>query len=183
VSRPAPGRLELIRNFLNTVSVARGSDELADATSYRQWLHQAGSTVNAEIYDGQRRQAIALRDALRAVVATHGDVNPLGGEELTPIRAAIQRPALQLGIDDNGAIGLVAAPGDPSQVALASLLCLVAEATATGAWQRLKLCRLPTCRWAYYDASPARAAVWCNMQVCGARHKARAYRRRRAANA
>lgn len=181
MSRPAPGRLELVRDFLNTLSVDRGTDELADLAGYRQWSRQVGDYADADLGEDDRRLAVGLRDALRAVVATHdkGAVPP-SGKHLATIQAAVRGPALRLNVDQHGAVGLVASPDRPGRVALASLLARVAEATVTGMWPRLKLCRLPTCRWAFYDASPARAAVWCTMSVCGARHKARTYRRRQA---
>jgi len=183
MSRPAPGRLELVRGFLNTVSVSRRTDELADVAGYRRWLRQANLPVSADINDGYRVQAVALRQALRVLVATHDDANPPDRAELIAVRAALQGLTLQLSVDERGAIELVPASDRPGQTASASLLSLVAKASAIGTWQRLKLCRLLTCRWAFYDASPARAAVWCNMAVCGARHKARAYRQRQAENA
>lgn len=183
MSRPAPGRLEIVRDFLNTVSIDRGTDELADVAGYRRWLRQSGFDSGPDprddVRDDDRRQAVALRDALRSLVACHGG-EPLRGGELAAAQAAVRNPALHLSVDDDGTLGLAGTPGRPGQVALAALLGRVAEASAAGAWPRLKLCRLPTCRWAFYDASPARAAVWCTMAVCGARHKARAYRRRQA---
>ena len=51
---------------------------------------------------------------------------------------------------------------------------------ATGTWERLKVCRQESCRWAFYDNTKNRSGVWCNMASCGNRAKARAYRARRA---
>ncbi|WP_373299583.1 CGNR zinc finger domain-containing protein [Amycolatopsis acidiphila] len=48
----------------------------------------------------------------------------------------------------------------------------------TGRARRLKPCTAPGCRWLFYDRSPAGNSVWCNMDICGARHKMRAYRSR-----
>jgi predicted RNA-binding Zn ribbon-like protein len=61
---------------------------------------------------------------------------------------------------------------------LASLLGTVAEAVASGTWDRLKICRSPDCRWAYYDHSRNRSRAWCSMAACGNRAKARAFRTR-----
>jgi predicted RNA-binding Zn ribbon-like protein len=52
-------------------------------------------------------------------------------------------------------------------------------AEAEGTWERLKVCHNEECRWAFYDASKNRLGRWCNMDVCGARHKMRAYRERK----
>ncbi|HEY3506197.1 MAG TPA: CGNR zinc finger domain-containing protein [Actinocatenispora sp.] len=182
MSRPAPGRLELVRDFLNTVSVARDTDELADLDGYDAWLTRAGLSVGAApVTETDRRRAVVLRDGLRALVGAHDAVGPLDPQTLRSVRAAVQAPALRLGVDEYGAIGLAPARDRHGQAALAAVLGVVAEATFAGTWPRLKLCRRPTCRWAFYDASPARAAVWCTMSVCGAQHKARAYRQRRSA--
>jgi predicted RNA-binding Zn ribbon-like protein len=61
------------------------------------------------------------------------------------------------------------------------LLAIVHEAIGKGHWERLKACREHTCEWAFYDHTKNRSGAWCNMQVCGNRAKARAYRERRAA--
>lgn len=52
-------------------------------------------------------------------------------------------------------------------------------AEAEGTWGRLKACRNEDCLWIFYDAPKNRSGRWCNMDVCGARHKMRAYRQRR----
>jgi predicted RNA-binding Zn ribbon-like protein len=62
---------------------------------------------------------------------------------------------------------------------MARLLAEVVRAEAEGRWGRLKACRNEGCRWAFYDASKNRSGSWCNMDVCGARHKMRAYRKRK----
>ncbi|WP_285576238.1 CGNR zinc finger domain-containing protein [Actinoallomurus iriomotensis] len=45
---------------------------------------------------------------------------------------------------------------------------------AEGTWTRLKACREPSCRWAYYDHPRNRRRTWCSMGICGNRAKARA---------
>jgi predicted RNA-binding Zn ribbon-like protein len=44
----------------------------------------------------------------------------------------------------------------------------------------MKTCRNPACRWAFYDTTRNRSAVWCDMAACGNRAKARSYYARRA---
>ena len=70
-------------------------------------------------------------------------------------------------------------PGD-ADAALTRLLAIVAEAVAAGTWTRLKACREPSCRWAYYDYSRNRRRTWCSMDICGNRAKARASHHRKA---
>jgi predicted RNA-binding Zn ribbon-like protein len=49
--------------------------------------------------------------------------------------------------------------------------------------KRLKACAAPDCRWIFFDRSHGSNGRWCDMSVCGARHKMRDYRARRASGA
>ena len=69
---------------------------------------------------------------------------------------------------------------DPAERVVARLLAETVRAEAKGRWERLKACRNEGCRWVFYDASKNGMGRWCNMQVCGARHKMRTYRERKA---
>ena len=64
--------------------------------------------------------------------------------------------------------------------ALGRLVAVAATAMLDGTWARLKVCRAPDCRWAFYDQARNRSRTWCSMAVCGNRVKARTYRRRHA---
>ena len=63
----------------------------------------------------------------------------------------------------------------------ATLLLIIRDAQRDGSWGRLKACRNPDCRWAYYDRSHAGRGAWCDMAVCGNRMKNRNLRSRRSA--
>jgi predicted RNA-binding Zn ribbon-like protein len=63
---------------------------------------------------------------------------------------------------------------------LARLLAIVVVAQADGTWPRLKACPGEGCHWALYDHTRSRTRAWCAAAKCGARTRARAYRRRRA---
>ncbi|WP_197358055.1 CGNR zinc finger domain-containing protein, partial [Streptomyces clavuligerus] len=84
---------------------------------------------------------------------------------------------LRLAVAADGTAALTAVtPG----TLLARVAEAIAAAAADGTWPRLKACEAETCRWAYYDRSPAARRRWCSMSVCGARAKMRTYRARRA---
>jgi predicted RNA-binding Zn ribbon-like protein len=63
--------------------------------------------------------------------------------------------------------------------ALGHLLAIAFAAMADRTWQRLKACREPACRRAFYDHSKNHSGTWCDMAACGSRAKMRAYYRRR----
>ncbi|WP_251499189.1 CGNR zinc finger domain-containing protein, partial [Actinacidiphila cocklensis] len=59
----------------------------------------------------------------------------------------------------------------------AAVAAAIVRATADGTWPRLKACAADTCRWVYYDRSPAGRSRWCTMAICGSRAKMRTYRK------
>ncbi len=188
----APGRLELVRAFVNTLDTEAGTDELGSPPALAAWLAGRGLAGHGQGGRGQggRRQAghatgddlrraVALREALREILQAH-----VGGTR-PPATAVTDLQSLSAGLPvrlEVGADGAVApAPGGAGATAgLAGLLLVVAEAAALGTWSRLKVCSADDCRWAFYDRSPTRSGCWCSMAVCGSRAKSRAYRRRAA---
>jgi predicted RNA-binding Zn ribbon-like protein len=78
-----------------------------------------------------------------------------------------------------GASGKLA--GDSALVAFETALAVSALSLLSGdASAKLKLC--PNCGWLFLDRSRNASRLWCDMTVCGNRHKAkRHYRRRKAA--
>jgi len=188
----APGRLELVRAFVNTLDIEAGTDELSSPSVLAAWLAGrglAGRGLAGRGQGGRRqaghatgddlRRAVALREALREILQAH-----VGGTRPPPAAVAdLQSLSADLPVRlEVGADGAVApAPGGAGATAgLAGLLLVVAEAAALGTWSRLKVCSADDCRWAFYDRSPTRSGCWCSMAVCGSRAKSRAYRRRAA---
>jgi predicted RNA-binding Zn ribbon-like protein len=62
--------------------------------------------------------------------------------------------------------------------AIGRFLAIIYESITQGTWQRLKVCRNDTCRWAFYDSSRNHSGAWCTMAICGNRMKGRTFRRR-----
>lgn len=85
---------------------------------------------------------------------------------------------LRLAPDPSGRLRIAATSG---VTGLDPIVVTVAETVADGGWNRLKLCSSADCRWAFYDTSRNGGGRWCSMEVCGNRHKTRAYRQRLAA--
>ena len=174
----APGALELVRAYVNSVDIEQGSDQLLNPPALGDWLRERGLLEDhAAAKPEDLTQAIALREALRAVLVAHteGSSVPPGASEA--IDAIARTTRLRLRCRD-GAMALEAQDeGVPG--ALGRLLAIVHDSITAGTWSRLKACRLHTCEWAFYDHSKNRSGVWCNMEVCGNRTKARTYRQRR----
>lgn len=145
--------VDLVVDFMNTVDHDAGTDVLADAVAWREWL----TTRNLVAGAGDVR---AARAALRAAA---------GDPEVAPsasVPVTVEVPA-------GGPPQLVATDVVGAVLAAASRLAVLDR------WARVKICPAEDCRWAFYDRSRNHSRSWCSMQVCGNREKARAWRDRR----
>lgn len=170
--------LQLVCDFVNSVELEAGSDELADARGLVRWLSAHGlAGGHARATDADAVEARALREALRNLMrANNGDpADRVAAAAL--LDASGRRAALAVRFD-SGSIRLVPRErGVPG--ALGIVLGAAGEAMADGSWRRAKACRSDTCRWAFVDHSRNQSRQWCSMSVCGNRAKARAFRERR----
>jgi predicted RNA-binding Zn ribbon-like protein len=175
----APGDLELVRTFVNTLDIEDGVDELADPAALGRWLRAHG-LLRGGSRPGQAEVVAArrLREAIRTLLLENNGVSVRKEAALVLSRTA-QRAALAPVFDPDGNARLAPAASGVDG-ALGRVLAVVAEAMADGSWTRLKACRADDCRWAFYDHARNRSRQWCSMAVCGNRTKARTYRRRHA---
>ncbi len=173
-----PNDLELVIEFVNTLDPDEGIDALATSDGLALWLADRGLLNRANPAASDRRLAIRLREALRSLMLENNG-GPADQAAARELELAARRGQLGVHFTAGGSVAIrAAAPGFPG--ALASLLVPVVEATRDGSWQRVKACRAPDCRWAFYDRSRNRSGVWCEMAVCGNRTKVRAHRARAA---
>ena len=163
----APGNLELVRQFVNTLDIEQGTDAL-DA----DWL-----AVN-ELAPAPLDELVAVREALRAALLANHDAAEIPADDLAVLNAAAGRAGLRIGFLPTGNW----APESARAGAVGVLLTRVVEAMAGGRWNRLKVCLNDECRWAFYDHSNSRGSKWCDMRICGNRVKQRAYRTRARGN-
>jgi predicted RNA-binding Zn ribbon-like protein len=177
----APGDLEHVRAFVNTIDVEQDHDELASPAGLAAWLQSSGlMPPAAAATSADLAHAVALREALRAILLAHSVDSPVPREAAQTLDSAAARARVRLHFDERGAAVLEPEAGGVDG-GLGRLLSIVHQAIAQETWTRLKACRDHTCEWAFYDHTKNRSGAWCNMAVCGNRAKARAYRERRAA--
>jgi predicted RNA-binding Zn ribbon-like protein len=174
----APGELERVRDFVNTLDVETGEDALSSPDALRAWLqsHHLGPARGATRADlvAARR----LREAIRALLLENNGLSVRKEAALTLNRTAA-RAQVGLRFDSGGEVRLEPAARGVD-AALGRLLAIAASAMADGTWARLKACRADDCQSAFYDHARNRSRQWCSMAVCGNRTKARTYRRRHA---
>jgi predicted RNA-binding Zn ribbon-like protein len=178
MSDSAPGELELVRLFVNTVDLEDGDEELSTPDALAAWLDAHGLGAGpAGVADLDR--ARRLREAFRGLLLENNGVEART-ESAAALTETAGRAQLVLRFEPDGAARLepAAAGIDGS---LGRLVAIVAAAMADGTWSRLKACQADRCGWAFYDHARNRSRRWCSMAVCGNRTKARSYRRRHAA--
>jgi predicted RNA-binding Zn ribbon-like protein len=168
----APGELEFVRRFVNTLDIEAGTDELATPSEAAAWLSGRGSSIRVD-----RRglvQLVEAREALRDLVSARG--TEAEGDAVAAVDAIARRHPLVVRLSTPA----VLAPSSRSGVdaVIERILGLVAAARIDGSWVRMKTCANDGCRWLYFDHSRNRSRTWCTMDLCGSRAKMRAYRSR-----
>ena len=171
--------LLVVEQFLNTLDERAFSrhghnhvatDELTSLEALNQWLETHGLvSAGQELRLPDLTAARSLRAALRASL--------IGGTGSAHVAQTLAAYPVRLTPDSSDRLRLAAATGVRG---LDVIVETIAISVAEGRWSRLKLCASPDCRWAFYDTSRSGGGRWCSMEICGNRHKTRAYRQRQA---
>ena len=178
--RSAPGRLELVRQFVNTADLAEGADELEGLDGLAAWLRERALIGPGDhLAPDDRQRALAVREALRDLLETRSG-GSLDEAAVRALNAAGTGALLRGTFDPHGSPQPEPVAGGLDR-ALGELFAIIHSAAVDGTWDRLKVCADDGCRWAFYDHSRNRSRSWCNMASCGNRAKARSYRRRHSA--
>jgi predicted RNA-binding Zn ribbon-like protein len=175
----APGELEHVRAFVNTIDIEEGREELSSPQNLADWLTTRGlAEDDLHASRADLRRATELREALRALLLAHNHAASPPQPAVETLDMASCRARLRLRFDHRG-VALLEPERGGVDGALGRLLAIVHGSIAQGTWERLKACREHTCEWAFYDHTKNHSGAWCTMDVCGNRAKARAYRERR----
>lgn len=181
--KPAPEPLALVQDFVNTRNRLHGTDLLQTAEEATAVLTQLGLVEDGErLPEPDRRRLVDFREDLRLLLAHNGEAAPDAGSgaDASSLDEFVRSVPLRVSFVPDGRPTLEPAAEGGSERVLGRLLAVIATAEAEGDWTRLKACRNQSCLWAFYDASKNRSGRWCDMDVCGVRHKMRAYRDRKA---
>lgn len=172
----APGLLAAVESLVNAEALELDRDELADPSAIAGWLVRQGLLdAPPDLSQADVARVHAVREVLRTLLAANNDDEATVDPDA--VNAVLAELPLVVAVGADGP-RLVPAAADPLARALGRLLAVVVDAVASGEWARMKACRLPECRWAYYDRSRNRSRAWCSMETCGNRAKARAFRQR-----
>lgn len=174
---PAPGPLLLVQDLANTVDLESAEDELRTPADLTAWA-QRHDLPELAFGAADLAAALDLREALRDACQSHTGTR-LPDAAAAKLEQLLRSAPLLLAIDAEGGASVRPTDGLTGTAALtAHIAAGIAAAVADGTWPRLKACAAHSCRWVYYDRSPAGRSRWCTMAICGSRAKMRAYRSR-----
>ena len=178
-TKPAPMPLLLVQSFVNTWEADAGTDLLGDRRS------QAGGCTTRGCSTSPPPMSPTSPRCARGPGGHPRHARPQRRRPCPRALRCWRRSACsQMGADSCPSCGL---PGRSrcgpttgrGRRGWPRLLLIIRDAQGDGTWDRLKACRNPECRWAYYDRSHAGRGAWCDMAVCGNRIKNRNLRSRR----
>jgi predicted RNA-binding Zn ribbon-like protein len=182
---PAPAGLALVQDLLNTASAGPAADLLAETDTAQTWVNDAlaaWSTVTEQhvgeiVLDAEGLHDLrAFRDNLRDLIAQAQ--NP--EEELGSGATGLLTGAAVLHLGEDGLVQLRPQEADHRMLVTLVLAALL-DGQQTGTKRRLKTCRNPRCRVAFYDHSRNSSGVWHSVRTCGNVSNLRAHRARRRA--
>lgn len=168
-------RLDLVRDFVNTIDLETGVDRIATADELGTWYSEEGLTDDlVEPTRAEHADAIAVREAIRQLLLANNGCSDEADAASATLEAAGKKT--RIGIRFAAGKPVLAPEGDGASAALGRIVAAVAELATTPEWPRLKACRDAHCQVAFYDKSRNRSRGWCSMEVCGNREKARTFR-------
>jgi predicted RNA-binding Zn ribbon-like protein len=173
-----PEPLKLLQECINTRFGPKRPDEWGDPEQLRAWLLQrqwlnGTQTVTQSDY----HRMIEVREAIRGLL----HMNTEGAVEANHIEALnhlTKHVPLHVTFQQDGQ-AVLRSELEGIDGVIGTLLSIVYTAMANGSWARFKVCHNDHCQRVFYDVSKNRSGMWCSMQKCGSRAKARAYQQRR----
>lgn len=178
-TKPAPGDLAFAQTFVNIIRHLENRNDIDRVKALKDWLaHHGLVAASAAIGKADYKKALSFHNALRTLIRRNSGED-IEKRAITALNRLVDEFKLTFVFMPDATVQLRPS-GSGIDKALGLLLAEVIMSTFDGRWQRLKVCSNPACQWVFYDSSKNHSGRWCAMSACGARSKARAYRKRRA---
>jgi predicted RNA-binding Zn ribbon-like protein len=158
--------------FEDTAEIAR----FAETASGFRSAELGGRGLFFEVSDATARRVVALREAADRLFREAA----VTGELQTALLPGFLRASAACLDDGDERVGEDGMPfGNPSRpIRFEAALAVSALSLLAGdAWRKIRICR--NCRWLFLDRSRNSSRLWCDMSVCGNRHKAKRHYERR----
>ena len=171
------GGLEFVAEFVNTRNVESATDAISTPAALKTWLTERGLlTVRSEVNSHDVARAGELREAIRSLALYNND-EPVDVDSARSVLDGIARSAaFTLRFTTDRADLVPETKGVAG--ALGGIVASIAQAMASGSWERFKTCANSECQWVFFDRARNHSRRWCSMEVCGNRVKARTFRAR-----
>jgi len=167
-----PAELGGLIDFLNSRAGARRPERFDTPAHAERFLKQCELDCDRgplSIADTARLRD--LRDALMRAVE-----DPANAATWAAVNDVAATAPLQLRAAAGPTVSLRPARANPADAVIARVLEQLANATATGRWDRLGACA--RCRRVFYDNTRSHTRRWCSYATCGNRANVAAYRSR-----
>jgi predicted RNA-binding Zn ribbon-like protein len=167
-----PAELRGLIDFLNSRATAKRPERFdtpADAERFLVGCDLGYDRRSLSHSDTARLKR--LRDAL-----VRGVEDPADSEAWVAVNEVAATAPIHLHTASGPTVGFRAAGGDAADAVIARVLEQLANATATGRWDRLGACA--RCRRVFYDNTRSHTRRWCSYTTCGNRANVAAYRSR-----
>ncbi|MDQ2705587.1 MAG: CGNR zinc finger domain-containing protein [Pseudomonadota bacterium] len=179
----------LVLDTTNTVvlrgDAVRSFDRFEDMAEIARFAEAAGGFRSAELGGRQlsfeaceaaARRVVALREAADGLFREAAVAGALQSSRLPELLRACAA-CLDGSAEEVGADGMPF--GDPSTpIRFETALAVSALSLLAGdVWKKIRIC--PNCNWLFVDRSRNSSRLWCDMTVCGNRHKAKRHYERR----
>jgi predicted RNA-binding Zn ribbon-like protein len=184
-ARPAPGGLAVVQELVNTHAVVGGEgDLLVDLATAQPWAVAAvGQWAGIHglepptltLTPAGLHTIRGLRATVQAMLETAPDDRAAGPFQPDGL---LTRATARVATDGEGRVTLLPEGAD-DQWLVSAIWSEILLAQYDGNWSRLKLCREPGCRSAFYDGSRNGSGVWHNVRTCGNVNNLRNSRARR----
>src|SRR5215207_1291222 len=128
----APGDLEIVRGFVNTLDVEEGTEEFDVPAGLESWLAQNKLGTGGSPSDADVARAIDFREALRSLLLANNGAELVDDDAAERLNAALDGAASEVRFEGGSAEIVPTCSG--LDAALATMALIVHDAMVSGEW-------------------------------------------------
>ncbi len=167
-----PAELRGLIDFLNSRASAKRAERFDTPAHAERFLSRCDLGYDRRpLSNSDTARLKQLRDALMLAIE-----NPASPEAWAAVNQIAATAPIHLHATSGPTIALRAGRGNAADAVIVRVLDQLANATATGRWDRLGACA--RCRRVFYDNTRSHTRRWCSYATCGNRANVATYRHR-----